>query len=219
MLCMPLDAQRGVRGAIRQASDLTAQRRQAHHAAPHDGQSHSTTLEAYVCGRDNTDDVVCRATMGAPDERGVSELRVTCRHAPPPRRWGDWAAARPHGVREVGYTSGGVPYAAVGNAAGEFEVYLPGRARPKGRHFTLARARSLAMRDGVGAARDAAWEREWDRVAAQYIAARARRVAEYTRTLRVATDTALELWDQSTGQVLKCLPPVTATRFTCLVVR
>ena len=220
MLCMPLEAQTGMRGVIRQAADLTQLRRQARGAGT-EGYSQALSLEAYVCGKDNTEDVICRAVGGPPDERGIRNLVVSCRHAPPPTDWSEWIASWPLGAHEVGYTGSGSPYTIVRNAASEYEVYYPGRAKPKSRHALLDRARALAFRGGapVTLPPNTQWATEWREVASRYTRARAERVSAYSRTLRIATDTALDLWEESTGQVLKCLPPVTKHRFTCLVIR
>ena len=179
-------------------------------------------LEDYVLGASAASMRVV-ATVSARSGDGLIEVEATARArdpADPRAQWRDRGLLIGHGV-----SGAGEPFALVRNARARknhVEYWKAGRAAAT---RAFERVHDALAYIGVRAGRysteppAADWDARWAAGMRAYHDDVRQRALRVRTRLTVATDRALELWDQSLQQVVRATPPVVTAPMTCLVLR
>ncbi len=216
-LTMPLQTQRVVHNTL---ALTTAQRRAKLAGGRHGARvGGARTLADYLLGVNA--DCMRLGVQCSPKVDGKQRLVARasyCGRPPDPREWSAEALCA------VGRTRTGAPFAAL-RSGDTHELWYAGRVRPSakapGMHAAIAQTRyeeggelRSVPRGQAGARMLREFvETHWAKAAASYVALMHRKAARLSRELEVTTERAMELWDSSLQQVLRCEEP----RMTCLL--
>lgn len=100
------------------------------------------------------------------------------------------------------------------------ELWLAGRARPSRQDYQQWATLPEADREHyvTGNAPAPKWYSAWKTQGEEYSRRREQEAAQIWGYIDVATERALDMWDQSQKRVVRCQPPHVPQSFTCLVV-
>lgn len=215
-LRMPLHVQREMHRSLEQVGVLMEP------VASRNGEHTVRDLQDYILGSSSASmrliaTVADRSDAGLITIEATAEARVPVDRVP---EWQDDDLMMGHGV---GISD--EPFVLVRNSRARknhVEYWKAGRALS-----TRSFARVHDALDYVGVhggyysrnTPDADWLQRWAKGIEAYECDVAARAAKVGTRLTVATDRALELWDQSLQQVVRATPPIVPTAFTCLVMR
>lgn len=215
MMAMPVHLQ----GVLYKISRQAAERSRSARTWQSGSQQLPCSVDTYVTGP-GVRDLDVRVTIGRQNARGARPLRVAVAHRAP-----DDPVQCPESVVATGLTARGTLVVVTRDERG-LHGYLPGRARVASAQ-TLAelthKLRAVSVTEANAkkmVAHDHDWGMQWaSQREAHHLRRRefAKTLAERHANLIVATDTALDMWAMSRGQVLRCVPPVSEAPFTCLV--
>ena len=214
-LRMPLHVQREMHRSLEQVGLLMGPV-----VAP--GEHTVRNLEDYILGSSSAS-MELIATVGTRSDAGLITIEASARARVPVDRVPEWTnegVVLGHGVG-----ISGEPFVLVRNTRARknyVEYWKAGRALSTRSFPRVHDALDYVGVHGGYYSRedpDDDWCRRWSTGIKAYECDVTTRASKVRTRLTVATDRALELWEQSLQQVVRATPPVVSTAFTCLVMR